>query len=148
MRGMTRWWLDILCYLVPCMQAPSVPPVRATGTATVYWLGDGHNNGKLGCVGASRRLLGHNVLSDMLPVIATRWRPRCGTLVLIENVKSRKTTWALVLDRGPFGCKLQNGERIVSLRCPGKRLSLVDLTPRIAKELGIRGRGTVRLRWW
>jgi hypothetical protein len=130
-----------------------LPPVRASGVATVYWRGDGQSGRFLGCVREARRLLGRNEFRDDLPIIATRDNPPCGTFVVVEHARTGRRTGAVKLDFGPFGCRLPDGQRQVVLgeHCHaqgGRRLAIADLTRRVASEIGHQGREAIRLRWW
>ena len=131
-----------------------LPPVRATGVATVYWRGDGHSGRYLGCVRQARRLLGKNDFRDDLPIIATRGEPPCGTFVVVEHIGTGRHTPAVKLDFGPFGCRMPDGKRQVVVQdggCHargGHPLAIADLTRRVASEIGHRGRDRIRLRWW
>lgn len=151
---------EILCALsplgAPCLP-PRLPPVRASGIATVFQARERHNNGRLGCVREARRLLRHSAMRDHLPVIATRSIPRCGTPILVENPGNGKRAWALRLDAGPMGCYRGAERRILGpgscAEWGGRRAAIADLSPVIAAALeltgrGARRRGLVRLRWW
>ena len=125
-----------------------LPPVRAVGIATTYWPGDGHSGKALGCPAEARRLLGSAAFRPGLPVIATRGVPPCGTLVIVENVRTGQRSAALRLDFGPAGCYWPDGSRTVELECKGgRRAAIADLTRRVAREIGARGHEKVRLRW-
>ena len=125
-----------------------LPPVRAVGIATTYWPGDGHSGKALGCPAEARRLLGSAAFRPRLPVIATRSAPPCGTLVVVENVRTGARTTAIRADAGPFGCYWPDGSRTVELACKGgRRAAIADLTRRVAREIGARGHEKVRLRW-
>ena len=88
-----------------------LPPVRAVGIATTYHPGDGHSGKTLGCPAEARRLLGSAAFRPRLPVIATRSAPPCGTLVVVENVRTGARTTAIRADAGPFGCYWPDGSR-------------------------------------
>ena len=125
-----------------------LPPVRTTGVATTYHLGDGHSGTVLGCPGEARRLFGSDRFTDNLPIIATRGRPACGTLVVVENVRTGLRTLAVRADSGPYGCRWPDGSRTVELECKGgTRAADFDLSRRIAREIGANGKEPVRLRW-
>ena len=133
---------------------PRLPPVRIEGNSTVYHVGDGMNNGKLGCVAEARRLLGHNNLGDNLPIVALRdpEAPACGTLVYIEHARTHRVALALRLDSGPWSCYAEDDARttVVGPMCPpgSKRKSVADLTKRVANEIDHDGFDPVRIRWW
>ncbi len=78
--------------------------------------------------------------------VAHRTHP-CGTKLLICRLHTSQCTEAVVVDRGPYGAidargrwhmrrKLRNGERW---------RGIVDLLPKVAKKLGIRGLEEVSL---
>lgn len=123
-------------------------PVRLSGIATVYHLGDGQSGKTLGCPSEARRLFGSAHFHDELPVVATRRRPRCGSIVTVENVRTGLRTLAIRADSGPWGCRWPNGARTVERACAGgRRVAIADLTLRVAREIGHNGKEPVRLRW-
>jgi len=125
-----------------------LPPVRLTGIATTYYFGDGHSGDTLGCPAEAKRLLGSSRFRPGLPVIATRDTPRCGTLVIVENVRTGARTTAIRVDAGPYGCYWPDGSRTVERACVGgRRAAIADLTRRVAREIGARGHEKVNLRW-
>lgn len=133
-----------ICFLIPCLAASSLPPVRARGIATVYWRNDGHSGDTFGCVRETRRLLGSSRFRDDLPAIALRpeFGVPCGAVVYVEGVATSKGAWALRLDSGPY-----------NKRPDGRYRGVADLLPRVAEAIDLPGhgrmrKGAVRLRWW
>lgn len=127
---------------------PSAPILR--GPSTVYWLGDGYNNGKLGCTAAAKRHLGHDRLRDELPIVATRGKRKpiaCGDLVLVTNLRTNLSTLARKLDTGPWSA-YRDGERITCLDCPPgwRRRSMVDLSRAVAAAIGHDGYDPIEVR--
>ena len=132
----------------------SPPSVSVTGIATTYYKGDGFTPGKyFGCWEEAKRLLGTPKFRDDLPTVAMRSEhAKCGSVVRITHLKSGNRTLALVVDRGPFGCRWKNGSRSVEpsggcIPQGGKRIALIDLSPVIAKELGSSGFDKVTVSW-
>lgn len=130
----------------------SSPPVRLRGIATVFYAKEPHNNGKLGCVKVARALYGTNEMSDDMPVVAMReGRATCGKLVLIENTKNGRRTWARRLDWGPAGCRHKDGSRTVGKECKslgGRRPAVIDMSKRVCEAIGCSGKDRVIVRWW
>jgi hypothetical protein len=136
-----------------------LPRARLAGIATVFHPGDGHGGGgTLGCVSESRRLLGTDQMRDDLPIVAMRdgLGVACGESVYVENPRNGLRTLAIRASSGPFGMRCGD-TRIVALDGrlkPGCTwLGVVDLSPRVAREINLPGRGRIRrgevkLRWW
>jgi rare lipoprotein A (peptidoglycan hydrolase) len=108
-------------------------PVTETGQAGVFGTaGDRLAGGPLACSG---RWLGSRDL-----VCAHRTLP-CGTALLVQNLRTRRIVPCLVLDRGPYGALLPDGQFVIkrSRREAGRWRSIVDLSPQVATLLGISG---------
>jgi rare lipoprotein A (peptidoglycan hydrolase) len=71
----------------------------------------------------------------------------CGTLVMLENPRTGRFAVCEVLDRGPFGAKLETGGWGMKIRKsdPGKWRGIIDLSPAVANALDHNGRERVRL---
>lgn len=140
----------LLCFFLPCLPGPTAPSVRLTGVATVYRAGDGHTEGRFfGCHKEAKRLLGSARFREDLPTVAMR-HVRCGKVVRIS--KGARRTLALVLDRGPFGCRWPDGSRTVEPRgkceeAGGKRIAVIDLGRVVARALEATGFDRVRISW-
>jgi hypothetical protein len=125
-----------------------LPTVRASGSATVYYPGDGHSGSQLGCVAAARRIYGTAEFRAGTPVIAMRPgnRPPCGTRVVVEHRDRRAA--AVMLDSGPYGADCPEGRRVVATlprECQWR--GVADLSVPVARAVGLRGRGKVKIRW-
>jgi len=70
----------------------------------------------------------------------------CGTLLLLENPRTRMMTFCRVLDRGPYGALL-NGKWVIKIRWsdPGTWRGVLDLTPAVSDALGHNGFEKVRM---
>jgi len=71
----------------------------------------------------------------------------CGTVIMLENPRTGRFAVCEVLDRGPFGAKLDSGEWAFKIKKsdPGKWRGIIDLTPAVAEALDHNGRERVRL---
>jgi rare lipoprotein A (peptidoglycan hydrolase) len=71
----------------------------------------------------------------------------CGTVVLLENPRTGRFAACEVLDRGPFGAKLDSGKWGFKIRRsdPGRWRGVIDLSPAVAEALDHNGREKVRL---
>lgn len=110
-----------------------------TGKAGVFGTaGDRLAGGPLACSG---RWLGSRDL-----VCAHRTLP-CGTALLVKNLQTRRIVPCLVLDRGPYGALLPDGQFVIkrNRREAGRWRSIVDLSPQVATLLGISGVAQVQL---
>ena len=131
----------------------AIPPVRMTGMATVYSVGDGNGGGgPMACQKTALAIYGENEHRDDLMVIAVRNKQRepvCGREVLVENPRTEKVTWARRLDSGPYGCYSTAGKRTVAKRCPSGfvRKSDIDITEAVKKATGHNGMEVLNLRW-
>ncbi|MCS6913066.1 MAG: septal ring lytic transglycosylase RlpA family protein [Myxococcales bacterium] len=81
-------------------------------------------------------------------VCAHRTLP-CGTVLLLQSLRTRKVAVCVVADRGPFGATLPNGELVLKLRASeeGRWRGLVDLSPAVAAALELSGREQVSVIW-
>ena len=70
----------------------------------------------------------------------------CGTVVMLENPRTGRFAVCEVLDRGPFGAKLDSGEWAFKIRQddPGQWRGIIDLGPAVADALDFNGRERVR----
>lgn len=69
----------------------------------------------------------HRPLKKGESALAHRTLP-CGTRVMIYNLRTQQSTYSIVKDRGPYG------------KYPsGRYKSELDMTPRVAKEIGHNG---------
>jgi hypothetical protein len=71
----------------------------------------------------------------------------CGTVLMLENPRTGRFAMCEVLDRGPFGAKLETGEWGFKIRQsdPGEWRGIVDLSPAVAEALDHNGRERIRL---
>lgn len=96
----------------------------------------------------------------------------CGTILILENGKTNKKTWCVVLDRGPYGAnvfvddsksplKKENGkpfwyikknknhipdiDECKDSRCVGKWRGVLDMSPAVSKALGHTGMGFIKV---
>lgn len=79
-------------------------------------------------------------------VCAHRTLP-CGTVILVQSLRTKKVAPCVVMDRGPYGATLPNGEIVLKIRKSeeGVWRGLVDLSPKVAALLGLSGREQVSL---
>jgi hypothetical protein len=83
----------------------------------------------------------HQKLSPEQLACAHRTLP-CGSVVLLHNPRTSKFAVCEVLDRGPFGAILPNGEWGLKIRPdePGTWRGIIDLAPAVADALDFNGR--------
>lgn len=69
----------------------------------------------------------------------------CGNRLLVWDLRTRRGTTCIVVDRGPYGARLPGGGWTVKRRPqdPGRWLGVVDLLPGPAAELQLRGKHPV-----
>ncbi|MBI4510894.1 MAG: hypothetical protein HY698_14775 [Deltaproteobacteria bacterium] len=97
------------------------------GYATVFGTpGDPHDGDTLAC---DRRPIPQDE-----SLCAHRWLP-CGTRILVLNLERPGITSCRVADRGPFGVD----------RGTGRWRGIIDLAPKVARDLRLDGRDLVRL---
>ena len=79
-------------------------------------------------------------------VCAHRTLP-CGSVVMLENPRTKQLAMCTVLDRGPFGAILPSGKWGVKIKKsqPGEWRGVIDLAPSVADALGHNGREKVVL---
>lgn len=79
-------------------------------------------------------------------VCAHRTLP-CGTVVMVQSTRTKKVTTCVVLDRGPYGADLPNGEIVLKVRPEeeGTWRGVIDLSPTAATAIGLTGRERVTL---
>lgn len=72
---------------------------------------------------------------------------RCGTILAVENVRTRQRTLCRVLDRGPYGAKLEDGTWAVKIKAsdPGVWRGVADLTPATSAAIGHNGFEQVKI---
>ena len=66
---------------------------------------------------------------------------------MVQSVRTKQMATCTVVDRGPYGATLPNGEIILKLRAneEGTWRSLIDLSPPVARDIGLTGRERVTL---
>lgn len=79
-------------------------------------------------------------------VCAHRTLP-CGTVVMVQSLRTKKVTTCTVMDRGPYGAELPNGEIVLKVRPEeeGTWRGVIDLSPTAAAAIGLTGRERVTL---
>jgi hypothetical protein len=79
-------------------------------------------------------------------VCAHRTLP-CGSVVMLHNPRTNRLAVCEVLDRGPFGAIMPDGEWGVKIRPsqPGKWRGVIDLAPAVAQALDHNGREKIQL---
>jgi hypothetical protein len=115
----------------------------ATGIATVYGLpsdkkwGSGH----LACAPDFR--------VQTLPTmnVCAHRTYRCGTILAVENPRTKQRTLCRVLDRGPYGAIMDDGTWGLKIRPsdPGRWRGIADLTPTVSAAIGHRGYERVKI---
>lgn len=121
-------------------------PDATGGHATTYWPGDGQSGPRVGCYGYARRVLGTarfaRLVARGVPIVAHRDLP-CGTPVLLAT--RHGAALAVVADRGPYGQDCPAGYHVgVRLGSGCRWRGAWDLTPAVAQQIGLRGRGRWR----
>jgi hypothetical protein len=88
----------------------------------------------------------HQKLPPGALVCAHRTLP-CGSVVMIHNPRNHRLAACQVLDRGPFGAILPDGEWGFKIRSsePGIWRGIIDLSPAVAEALDFNGREPVEL---
>ena len=71
----------------------------------------------------------------------------CGTVLVIENPRTRRVALCEVLDRGPFGALLPSGDWLIKRHRdePGDWRGILDMSPAVANALDFNGREHVRI---
>lgn len=130
------------------------PNYKRTGIGTEFYPVEKYNNGIFAC-----SLERWHPWQRDAPVCAHRTLP-CGSWVFIKNLKTKKTAWCKIMDRGPYGKRDKNGIRFNSAidrkqakrqrRPPkkGRYIALIDKSSGVTKELGATGFTRVRVYWW
>jgi rare lipoprotein A (peptidoglycan hydrolase) len=79
-------------------------------------------------------------------VCAHRTLP-CGTVLMVENPRTKRVAVCEVLDRGPFGAILPSGDWGFKIRKddPGDWRGILDMSPAVAEALDFNGRERVRI---
>lgn len=91
-------------------------------------------------------LYGRPVIASDVGIAHRTWP--MGSIILVENLRTKKASLAVVLDRGPYG-KLDSEGRWFNARKERSRVGVyrgcADLTPALARALGHNGSDTVRI---
>jgi rare lipoprotein A (peptidoglycan hydrolase) len=100
--------------------------------------GDPLDGNKLSC--------NHQKIDPEVAYCAHRTLP-CGTPLVVENPRTGQFTMCQVLDRGPYGALLPNGEWRIKRSSiePGRWRGMVDLSPAVASSIAHNGREPVRI---
>jgi hypothetical protein len=148
------------------MVEPDLPDPHYRGVASRFGdLDDKWVGGNLKCDPTRRvqpedHICAHRVLSA---------RRSCGTVLILENPRTKKRSWCMVMDSGPFGAKvyekgasgkytkpvyvdgrhawyvkIRRGDKPPPNKCPsgdciGKWRGYLDISPAAAEELGHNG---------
>jgi hypothetical protein len=130
---------------IPAFMVPTETSSKAkTGLATMYGLKRDKKwgGGFLACAPDYR--------VQTLPTmnVCAHRTYRCGTIMAVENVRTKKRTLCRVLDRGPYGALLEDGTWVLKIRAhePGTWRGIADLTPSVAAAIG--HNGFERVRTW
>jgi hypothetical protein len=112
----------------------------------------------------------HAKINDVDHVCAHRRYP-CGTILIVENQKTKDRNWCVVLDRGPFGAsvfaadgtkvmvkpkkaawyiKIREGDLPPDSLCPdgecvGKWRGVLDVSPAVSRGMNHTGWGNVKV---
>ena len=129
---------------IPSFAVPQeTSPKAKTGIATIYGLPKDKKwgGGRLACAPDYR--------VQTLPTmnVCAHRTYRCGTILAVENVRTKKRTLCRVLDRGPYGATMEDGAWGLKIRKtdPGVWRGIADLTPSVAKAIGHTGYERVRI---
>lgn len=121
-----------------------MPYAHQSGIASMFGSpGDKHIGGNLGC-DSSRKIHPDDQFC------AHRSYP-CGSTLVIENIRTKKRTYCTVMDRGPYGAYVydENNVRswVIKIRDhhPGEWRGVVDLSPKVSKDIGHNGWERVRI---
>ena len=116
------------------------------GLATRYGTpGDKWLSGPLACGDGSQTIW------NTQNVCAHRFLP-CGTLLIVENLRTDQRTWCKVWDRGPYGAYVydESGNRkwVVKKRRgdPGEWRGILDMSPDVSLSMG--HNGFEKVRFW
>jgi hypothetical protein len=112
----------------------------------------------------------HNKINATEHTCAHRWYP-CGTILIVEDQKTRQRNWCVVRDRGPFGASVfaSDGSKVmispkkaawyIKIRetdlppddlcpdggCTGRWRGILDMSPAVSKGMGHTGWGAVKV---
>lgn len=141
--------MDLLAILalVSSLSEPASLPERweERGIASMFRPGKGgHNGGDVACLWRLPRR--KRRISHKLRFVAHR-RWRCGTVVLLHLPRTGRSTYAVVLDKGPYGARDTDGKWVLKMRRsdPGRWRGVVDLSPGAAEALGHDGWDRVQM---
>lgn len=76
----------------------------------------------------------------------------CGTMLVVENVRTNMYSWCMVMDRGPYGAILVDDDNQktwtlkISASDPGRWRGILDMSPAVSNELN--HNGLERIRYW
>ena len=121
-----------------------LPHADDEGLATRYGVpGDKWVAGPLACGDGSQTIW------NTLDVCAHRFYP-CGTLLIVENIRTGTRGWCKVMDRGPYGAYVyEDGNRkwVVKKRRsdPGEWRGILDMSPNVSISIGHNGFERVRI---
>lgn len=134
---------DPFLELAPRVSVPDRAPDLVGKAARYGMVGDSKHGGRnpLACAPGHRP-------TPTMRVCAHR-SMRCGTRLVLQSVKTGRVTICAVMDRGPFGRLDANGVWFNGAKHPereGTWRGILDTTPAIYRELGVRG--ITELRVW
>lgn len=121
-----------------------LPVPDDSGLATRYGIpGDKWVAGPLACGDGSQTIW------DAKNVCAHRHLP-CGTILIVENIRTGGRTWCRVMDRGPYGAYIYEGTQrkwVVKKRRsdPGEWRGILDMTQDVSLAIGHNGFEKVRI---
>lgn len=89
-------------------------------------------------------------VDNQMHVCAHRYLP-CGTVLIIQTVRTNRTTWCTIMDRGPYGAIIESdGQKRWGLKIkytdPGRWRGILDMTPAVAADM--HHRGFEMIRYW